>query len=1030
MSRGHVDEPLDDEAEFWKRFFESIQPARIAISKALSSVAETPPARIFSRSMVAIEAATERVGQVGRRISEYSYAAILRSPGIVVALLLLTTALIGRDALEFEHQINGDVEIYLPDGADSTELLKQVREQWATDIVILYVQTNNAATASGERGSENITDQDILRQISWIEGDDLTFDLGGYRSGLDRYKDDRGTRDGVVWVLSPAQIIKEANSSSYRFNCALERYALPTGQQESCTVASLNPYTGYSIPQGSGAQERIDEYVENAGALMESFVRDTDGDGVWDTGVVIMGIAFDMSGTEIPPRDDPKGITEDNPSGQIKDHKAFLSYADLLIHEESRPEDCELCHRVYESPTHSWDPERLEVIPSREAVTITGLTPVLHDVSDAIYDELMDVMLPLSLLFVGLMMFALHRNAKVVLICGTPIIMTLFITFGTIVITDRMLTPMIISAGPILVGLGVDYALHLTNRIEENRVRILEDRAERNWARRRDGQSEDSLDPWEPSVSLGATVSAALTTGHAILLSALTTIIGFSVLMWPSIVPIAPMRTVGLTLLLGIFTTFIVSMVMVPALVQLLRYRKTPSAAFDSLWDKIGEVPVRVYLLVLIVAGAFTAYGVMILDDELGKEISGSADEVPPGLASYEALREYSIEFQGGQTNMFIVDAEMRGELNGTAPIRDLPILDAIDRMQVEVNNVPNTTSISLVDILKAIHIDSQSLGINLVSTSLWDLIHDECWEESQNPFRPDCLPYAVTSREAMVNVAFDTLSPEVRSMLMNADQPGVCDQESPCETKTLVYVNQPYIALKEAGVLREAIDDHLRGELACDGPLACHALGLEGTLNSLLTGGLPVSLDINEGIHDAQRDTTLSTILILLLVMSVLFRSPRMAVFTMAAVGVVVLWQPILMRLGGVNVNVFTAMIGTIVFGIGVDDSIHIVDRIKDEGESPAGIAKSVARCGQTVFETTATTCAGLAAGLFVAIPGLRNFFVLMMALLFLALVASSIVLPTIIVAYRELASRLMGRGPWLDYDESGSLVVGAESG
>ena len=65
---------------------------------------------------------------------------------------------------------------------------------------------------------------------------------------------------------------------------------------------------------------------------MESFVRDTDGDGVWDTGVVIMGIAFDMSGTEIPPRDDPKGITDDNPSGQIKDHKAFLSYADLLIH--------------------------------------------------------------------------------------------------------------------------------------------------------------------------------------------------------------------------------------------------------------------------------------------------------------------------------------------------------------------------------------------------------------------------------------------------------------------------------------------------------------------------------------------------------------------------------------------------------------------------------------------------------------------------------------------------------------------------
>ena len=73
--------------------------------------------------------------------------------------------------------------------------------------------------------------------------------------------------------------------------------------------------------------------------------------------------------------------------------------------------------------------------------------------------------------------------------------------------------------------------------------------------------------------------------------------------------------------------------------------------------------------------------------------------------------------------------------------------------MQIDINNVPNTTSISLVDILKAIHVDTEALGISLVSTSLWDLIHDDCWDESLNPLRPDCLPYSFTSREAMVNV-------------------------------------------------------------------------------------------------------------------------------------------------------------------------------------------------------------------------------------------------------------------------------------
>ena len=193
---------------------------------------------------------------------------------------------------------------------------------------------------------------------------------------------------------------------------------------------------------------------------------------------------------------------------------------------------------------------------------------------------------------------------------------------------------------------------------------------------------------------------------------------------------------------------------------------------------------------------------------------------------------------------------------------------------------------------------------------------------------------------------------------------------------------------------------------------------------NSLLTGGLPVSLDINKGIHDAQYDTTIATMGILLLAMTVLFRSPRLAIFTMTAVGVVVLWQPILMKGGAVNVNVFTAMIGTLVFGIGVDDSIHIIDRIKDERESPAGIQISVSRTGHTIFETTATTCAGLSAGLFVSVPGLQNFFVLMMLLLVFALLASSILLPSMIVAYHSLSHAFKGSvGTWQDYHESGSL-------
>lgn len=1117
MAAQSKDDKIDDEARFWEWFFNSLQPFRLKIIKAKDKISSTFIGDIYDSVAQLSEDISDTIHSTAQRISEITFSGIQRSPGALVALLLLITALIGRDAMDFEHQINGDVEIYLPDGANSTDLLNEVRQQWSTDIVILYVQTNNAATGS-EKGIENITDSDILSQISWIEGDDNNKGQGGLKEGLDPNKEDRGSWacnspesgcDGVVWILSPAQIIKEANSSNSRFSCAVERYGLPTSNG-GCTFSNLNPNQGYSIPQGDGAQERIDEYVSNANALISNFVKDTNEDGIWDTGVIIMGISFDMANTDITPRSDPKGITEENKLGIIRDHKAFINHTQRLL-DEAEESNCDLCTRKYNNPVSTMDQSRLDVIPSRKAITVTGLTPVLHDVSDRIYLELVETMLPASVFLVGLTMFILHRNFKVLIICGLPIIMSLAITFGSTVILDIMLTPMIISAGPILIGLGVDYSLHLTNRIEENRTNILKSRASSRTSSKQTFD-EDSIsyeDPFNPEISLKSTVMAIMTTGNAILLSALTTMIGFSVLTWKELVPIAPMRTVGITLLIGIFSTFLLSMLMVPALIELLKYRKGQSWNFsfsdksqsdvknissigqeknylnpknienqtsfssrlsndgkykifginfllffvistaisssilyylaplsqsgalilgvtlsltmtlstlDQAWIEIGKLPIRNTLVVILFSLIVTMYGINIYNEELGKDITGSSDEVPPGLESYEALREYSIVFQGGQTNMFIVNAEERGPQNNTAPIRDLPILDSIEKMQVtKIDNVPQTTTISLVDILKAIHVDLELADQEIFEQSLWELIHNECWDESSNLLRPECWPYSASSREDMVNIAFDTLSPEIRSMLMNAD-------EGLGETKTLVYVNQPYINLATAGNLREEIDNHLNGN-GCDSALECSAMNIEGVSNSLLTGGLPVSLDINKAIHDSQSETTIATMGILLITMAILFRSPRLAIFTMTAVAVVVLWQPLLMRGGSVNVNVFTAMIGTIVFGIGVDDSIHIIDRIKDEGETPSGIVNTVSKTGRTIFETTATTCAGLSAGLFVAIPGLQNFFILMMLLLVLALLTSSILLPSIITSYHELSSRLSGKGTWIDYDESGTI-------
>jgi predicted RND superfamily exporter protein len=965
---------------------------------------------------------SDKMDGIGERVHDAAevpirgfYGAIQRSPGAVIIILLLATGFIGQYAMDFQHQINGDVEVYLPDGAESKELLLEVREGWSTDIVMLYIHTDNAIENPNERGSENVTDVAILTQLSYLEGDDESLQ-GNYQRGLDWNKEDRGREDGVVWILSPSQIIKEANSSRARFACSMEDHGIQGVSLQNCPASSTNTNEGYSIPD---QQDTVDRLVENAGDLMTNFVRDTNGDGVWDTAVVVMGIRFEMEDTQIDARVDPKGDAGDT----VRDHKAFIAYAHELIYEKSDASSCELCRRQYGerlSPMLYEDDETGKTewrVPesnggNRRAITVTGLTPVLHDVSDAVYSEL-ERMLPISLAFVAITMWVLHRNPKVLLICGLPIVMSLATTFGITVMADIELTPMIIAAGPILIGLGVDYSLHLINRIEEGRNERLERAAEEAWAAEREGETIDEIDPWDPAIYLGATVDAVMTTGNAIFLSALTTIIGFSVLAWPEIVPIKPMRTVGLTLVLGIACTFFFSMIMVPALGWVLRYRKRGLATADRAWQRIGHIPVQAWWAVIIVALLVSAVGLSMITAEMGKEITGSSDEVPPGLETYETLSEYSRVFDGGQTNMFIVDATDYTDGSNDAPIRDLDILDAIDVMETEVSNVPETTTVSLVTILKAIHVDLNASGVQLYDQSLWDILHSDCWAD---PATVECgisgefiLPI-ISSQDKMVDVAFDTLSVEIRSMLMNEAVEALGG-----ETRTLVYVNQPYINLADAGVLRDEID----------GILGQGFPGLEDVEVSELTGGLPLSLDINVGIHAAQADATIMTMFVLLIVMSILFRSPRLAFFTMVAVGVVVLWQPLLMRGGNVNVNVFTAMVSTIVFGIGVDDSIHIIDRIREEKETPAGIVKTISRTGQTIFETTTTTCAGLTAGLLVDIPGLRNFFVLMMLLITLALLTSAILLPAMLVGWHTMLYRITGRGEYQDLDTDLVMAV-----
>ena len=611
-----------------------------------------------------------------------------------------------------------------------------------------------------------------------------------------------------------------------------------------------------------------------------------------------------------------------------------------------------------------------------------------------------------------LIITALHRSLKVVAITGTPIVMALAFTFGSSVLLDITLTPMIVATFPILIGLGVDYALHMVNRIEEVRRKELQKMQDDNLRRKKRGEKEIKIpDLWDFDFYKKCVLEMASSTGVAVFLSAITTVIGFSVLIAPQIVTVSPIRSVGVTLVLGIASTLVLSIILVPTIAWMLRYNKRTN---PMMWKNIGKIPVKAFLPIVIIFGSVTFYGIINLDS-MNEPITGSS-EAPDGIDSLNSLAEYSEYFSGGQTSLFIFSAEERGDRNETDAIRDLPVLDVIHELEQRIGEVERTNTTSIVTFLRTIPVTiGLNDGIVLYQGSLWDLLHEPCWE-SNDPIEchlwlaldaSDSDPTDDTSgrdeiRRDMVNVVFDTLSDEVKSMLLNEQG-----------TKGIVYVTQPYMNLNEAAVLREDIDAMLDEDT-----------GLEGTEASKLTGGLPVSLDINEGIHSSQNLTTIVTMIILTIVLGIVFRSVRLGIITMVPVAVVILWQPLLMNSPDVNVNIFTAMIGTIVFGIGVDDAIHVMHRIQEEGETPVGIANSIEETGQTIFETTITTVSGIGAGFLVTFPGLENFFMIMCLLIIFAFITSTFLMPAVITSEKVVKSMIKGEPYWVDYGEGIALA------
>jgi len=271
------------------------------------------------------------------------------------------------------------------------------------------------------------------------------------------------------------------------------------------------------------------------------------------------------------------------------------------------------------------------------------------------------IVLPVALLSTSIVLFYFHRTFKGILIAFLPIAFALILTFGTLGAIAPELTIISVAIIALLMGLGVDYSIYLMNRMTEEQGTI------------------DDIDRIEKVLK---------STGKAVLLSTITTFIGFSSLMISSM---SPMVTFGFGCAIGILYSFVSAIIVVPCLVILLKFDK--SGKIPS-WSKFAKVVIKHRKRIVLIAIFFAILCVSIIPRV--QTDANYYDMTPQGIKETEAMFEYGEKFgSGGNFNAFLIETDENG-LKDPQVIKDIYNFTEIVRSR-------GVTAYSIADTLYAV---------------------------------------------------------------------------------------------------------------------------------------------------------------------------------------------------------------------------------------------------------------------------------------------------------------------------------------
>ncbi len=619
------------------------------------------------------------------------------------------------------------------------------------------------------------------------------------------------------------------------------------------------------------------------------------------------------------------------------------------------------------------------------------------------------IITPVALVLVLFALGVAYRDVVDVLVALVGIATVMAWLAGIMGWLEIPMSQLLIAVPFLLIGLSIDYSLHVVMRAREARAGLLD--GDRSAATDREvavanGGSESSADGAGRNVGVRGGMALGLT-GVVLALAAATFSTGIGFLS-NVVSPLPAIQDFAILSAGGILATFVAFAVLVPALKvevdDLLENRfgrdrrKRPfgtgtgvvNRALSGSASVVGRVPIAVVLVafLLAVGGAYGATGIDTEFNEadfLPEDAPEWAKSLPGPLApetytisdDAEYLGENFLERgEGSQTQILIRD-----------DVTDPETLVAIDEATTDADGGDRGTIV--------VRADGQA-AIESPVTVLRDVAAEN-----------ESVAAALEERDTTGNGLPDDDVEGLYDELYEVDEEAASDVLHRTD-------DGGDVTYESARLLVSVQGDAAAQDVADDTRSIATAIESGGPAPAIAAGGPVTTAVIQDALLETLVQAFAVTLVVILAFLTVLYwvryRSLTLGAVTLAPVVAALAWLLGAMALLDIPFNSETAVITSLAIGLGVDYSIHVGERFVDERDRRETLADAlgatITGTGGALLGSALTTAAGFGVLALALAPPLQRFGLVTGMSIIFAFVACLSVLPCLLVLRERFLS------------------------